>query len=149
ELKNKIKEKYSVEYVSSRACNHNYLLFKQDELIYNAKFSKGNLLLLPFWCLDNVSCNDEGVVDFKYDTEGLRYPLKKCIEKAKKSYEDIYSKIKDNIDIFEFISIAYLNNKTKCTIKRIGKFESDIANEIYKEFINNQTRIPKKNVIKL
>lgn len=141
-----IKKSYNLE-LKNNGKNHTYHLVKILDKVFNLNFEKnGELLSLPFWIIDNVCCNSEGVVDFNYYTDGLRYPLKQRIIKAKKEFEILDEKTKGKVK--EFLSIAYFNTDS-LNINRVGKINFELANWIYKEFISEQSRVPNEMVVKL
>lgn len=141
-----IEDNYNLKLKSS-GTNHAYHLVKIFDKVFNLNFKKNSeLLTLPFWIIDNVCCNCEGVVDFNYITDGLRYPLKQRIIKAKKEFETLEERTKGKAK--EFLSIAYFNTDS-LNINRVGKINFELANWIYKEFVSEQSRVPNEMVVKL
>ncbi|CCZ84961.1 uncharacterized protein BN742_01327 [Firmicutes bacterium CAG:631] len=128
--------------------NYTYNLIKIEDQVFNLKFKNNDeLLSIPFWCLDNVCCNDDGSINFIYCIDDLRYPLKQRIIKAKSEWEVIKKKTDDKVK--DFISLAYLNGMEIDNFKRIGKFNLELANKLYKEFISHQSRVASETIVKL
>ncbi len=145
---NIIEEDYGLT-LNDNTENESYCLIKMSNKVYNLKFNnKMEFLSIPFWCLDDVSCNSGGKVDFSYSTDGLRFSLKKRIDCAKSKYDEIN---KETPDMAKFISLAFLNGKCKesIEIKRIGKINSETAMNLYREFISHQSRVAINSIIKL
>lgn len=149
ELIKRVEKKYKVVYNGEKT-QQPLSLVKYTDKIYAIKYkSKSSFVALPFWCMDNVCCNDDGLIDFNFCSDGLRYPLKLRVKNAEKAYSGVKEKLNNGISIEEFISIAFMNSNSKFKIKRIGKLNFEFANEIYREFVNNQTRIANKSVLKI
>lgn len=148
EIKNKVEEKFNVKLKKGNFDSSNFII-KYNDNKYTLDFDrKGYMVTFPFWCLDDVACNEHGCVNFTYKTDGLRYPLKKRIEKAKEEYDKIVSNI-NNIDLWVFLSSAFFSQQSLKTIKRLGKLDYNIANYIHREFIEKQTRIAIDDIVKL
>ena len=147
-INDKVKEEYGLT-LKNGAENKSYRLIRMSNKVYNLKFNnKEEFLSIPFWCLDDVSCNSDGKVYFSYSMDGLRFSLKKRIEHVK----DKCIKMKDKIqDMAKFISLAYLNDECKesAEIKRVGKINSETAMNLYREFISHQSRVAINSIIKL
>lgn len=148
DIKEKIKNLFNLD-IKNKGQDLNYSLVKIIDVLYDVKYnSKLRLLSLPFWCLDEASCSTEGNVEFKFEIDNLRYPLKKRVLFAKKEYEKVLCKIND-IDIYEFISSAYFIDEKISKIARIGKLSANLADFIYKDFSIHQSRISRDMVPKL
>ena len=145
-LKIELKEKYGIDCKGSKKQQH---LVKYSGEIFSIKYnSNESFLTLPFWCLDNVCCNDDGCVDFNFCLDGLRYPLKLRIMYAEKVFNEVKEKLQNGLTPKEFLSIVFLNTNDEFEIKRIGKLHMDYANEVYRGFVNHQTRTANQNVVK-
>lgn len=150
-IKAEIMDKYNIQYKKEedRKIKSYDVIVKYNDAHYNVKFSSSRTAIsFPFWCLDNVVCNDNGEVNFEYNSNGLRFPLKKRIIVAHEEYD----KVKKDIDILtieSFLSVAYYSGKKLNVIKRIGKIENDVANSFYKDYLSYQSRVASDKIPKL
>ncbi|RIA64808.1 hypothetical protein EI71_01892 [Anaeroplasma bactoclasticum] len=142
-----IKQKFGIVYKKNDQKNLKDLIMYND-CVYSVEFSsKKSMISLPFWCLDCVVCNSKGIVDFNYDSNGLRFPMKKRIESAKEEFEKM--KNLSTADDWSFLSNVYCSGKKISRITRIGKINSDLSDSLYSEFLSHKSRISKDKITRL
>lgn len=143
--KNLIKQELGIEYKSDQTNPKE--LIEYNNCVYSVEFCKNGMISFPFWCLDCVVCNPGGIVDFNYDSKGLRFPLKKRIESAQDEYKKLESLKIDNY--WDFLSNVYCFGNKISSITRIGKVNSDLSNYLYNEFLAHKSRISKDKITRL